>query len=191
MIGRGGERGRRSPAPRAGPAGALLLVLLVGCGGPEAGPRTVSDSVYVEAMARLVLLDTAVSPTLQPALTGAALDSARTRVLRRWGVDDEALLEFARNRGDDPGRMEAIWQRVYELSNTLQGEDWRPGAGPASPDSGPAAPADSPDDSAPRSDTVPGGSEPVGGAGPDAHRGASPTPPPRPVPVTPAPFGGA
>lgn len=111
---------------RAAGVAALLLLPAAGCGGDEADRAAVPDSVYVEAMARLVLLDTAVSPTLEPALSGAALDSARDRVLELWGVDAEALLAFARERGDEPDRMEAVWRRVYELSGALKDEEWRP-----------------------------------------------------------------
>lgn len=146
-----------APARRSGAggltAGAALLLLVAACGGPDAGERAVPDSVYVEAMARLVLLDTAVPPTLEPALSGASLDSARGRVLRRWGVDDEELLEFARNRGDDPERMQAIWQRVYELSSTLREQDWSPASegGPGGADSADALPRDSLEGPAPDS----------------------------------------
>lgn len=113
------------PGPLVGAAAALAL-LAAACGGTEAGGGPVPDSVYVEAMARLVLLDTAVSPTLEPAPEDAALDSARGRVLERYGVDAEELLAFARNRGGEPERMQEIWRRVYELSGQLKEEDWRP-----------------------------------------------------------------
>lgn len=166
-------RAASPPGLRVAGLATLLLLPAAGCGGGEADRGAVPDSVYVEAMARLVLLDTAVSPTLEPALTGAALDSARDRVLERWGVDAEALLAFARERGDEPDRMEAVWRRVYELSGALKDEEWRPlpdsldllagdtlPGGAGEPSAGPA------DTGASRPDTAapPGGSgDPPGG----------------------------
>lgn len=165
-------RGAASVAGRRIAGAAALLLLAAGCGGGEADRAPVGDSVYVEAMARLVLLDTAVSPTLEPALSGAALDSARDRVFERWGVDAEALLAFAREQGDDPDRMEAVWRRVYELSGSLKDEAWRPlpdsldplagdtlpGA-PVRPSDGPADTASAGPDTAAAADTAgaPGG----------------------------------
>lgn len=148
------------PTPGLGPAGAAaaLVLLAAACGGNEAGAGPVPDSVYVEAMARLVLLDTAVSPTLEPAPQGSALDSARGRVLERYGVDAEKLLAFARARGSEPERMQEIWRRVYELSGKLKEEDWRPlpdSVDPLAGDTLPGAAADTPPDSAAgSSDTV-------------------------------------
>lgn len=111
---------------RAALLGAALLVSATACGGEDAARSPVPDSAYVEAMARMVLLDTAVSPSLDPPLSGPALDSARQRVLERYGVDTEQLLEFARTEGDDPGRMQAVWQRVRQLSDSLRKDRWRP-----------------------------------------------------------------
>lgn len=143
------RRRSRGAAPwllTAGAAAALAL-LAAACGGREAGGGPVPDSVYVEAMARLVLLDTAVSPTLEPALEGSARDSARSRVLERYGVDAEELLAFARERGGDPERMQSVWQRVYELSGTLKEEDWRPLPDSLDPLAGDTLPGATPDTS--------------------------------------------
>lgn len=154
------DREAARPAPGLGPAGAAaaLALLAAACGGTEAGAGPVPDSVYVEAMARLVLLDTAVSPTLEPAPEGSALDSARGRVLERYGVDADELLAFARDRGGEPERMEEIWRRVYELSGKLKEGDWRPlpdSLDPLAGDTLPGAGADtSPDTVAGSSDTV-------------------------------------
>ncbi len=182
-----GGAGGRFLAPTAAAAALLLLAAACGDGGPEEPAGVVPDSVYVEAMARLVLLDTAVSPTLEPAPAGAALDSARERVLTRWGVDAEDLLEFARNRGEDPERMQAVWQRVYEMSGSLKEDDWRPLpdsldplAGDTLPGAAPARAGDTvggPDAGA-RQDTAAG----AGGAGvPDTAGSASRDPSPAPA----------
>lgn len=144
-------------------AGAVLLSVAAGCGG--AGTEdggTVPDSVYVEAMARMVLLDTDVSPTLEPPLSGPALDSARSRVLEHHGVDAGELLEFARTRGGDPEQMQAIWQRVDELSRQLKDEEWRPLPDSAAPTSRDALP-DTVADTSPA--TGGGSAETVGEAG--------------------------
>lgn len=163
--------GRPVPGSRGRPTLALALVLAVAaCGGPAERAGPVPDSVYVEAMARMVLLDTAVSPSLEPAPEGPVLDSARQRVLRRYGVDTEGLLEFARASGDDPRRMETLWRRVYELSDSLKRQRWEPPTGPP-PADGDVAPPDTgadgdrtidslrPDSAAPGADTVAGRAE--------------------------------
>lgn len=123
----------------------MLLLSAAACGGEEAARPPVADSAYVEAMARMVLLDTAVSPNLESPLTGAALDSARQRILDTYGVDAEQLLEFARTRGDDPRRMQAIWARVYQLSDSLREEEWRPLPDSAPPPGGEPLPGEAAD----------------------------------------------
>lgn len=122
-----------SPARGTGPAPrrwvvAVLVLLCVGCGsdgGGAAGPP-VSDSAYVEVMARLVLLDSLMGSGAPSLPEGTSRDSARLRVLRAYGVQGDELLAFARERGTRPEEMEAIWRRIYELSDSLGDEGWRP-----------------------------------------------------------------
>lgn len=120
--------GGRAPAPRRW--GLLLVALLAaGCGsddgsGSAAGP--VSDSVYVEVMARLVLLDSLMASDGPHQPEGLTRDSARGLILGAHGVRGDELLEFARERGTRPERMEAIWRRIHELSDSLGETGWRP-----------------------------------------------------------------
>lgn len=117
------------PAPRRW-AVVLLALLAAGCGsdgGSTPGPP-VSDSVYVEVMARLVLLDSLMGSGSRHLPAGTNRDSARIRVLRDFDVRGDELLAFARERGTQPDRMEAIWRRIYELSDSLGDEEWRPPA---------------------------------------------------------------
>lgn len=109
---------------------AVLVLLSVGCGsgGGGAPAPPVSDSVYVEVMARLILLDSLMGPGAASLPEGTSRDSARLRVLRAYGVQGDELLAFARERGTRPEEMEAIWRRIYELSDSLGDEDWRPPA---------------------------------------------------------------
>lgn len=147
-----GGDGRIRPV-RAGDLGsgllaatAALLVLACGDGGEDAS-RPLSDTVYVEVMARLVVLDSALAPPSDLPGGEAAADSLRARVLEEWEVDADRLLEYARVRGGDPERMEAVWRRVHELSDSLGAAGWtpdRPGeAGTGRRDAG--APSDTPD----------------------------------------------
>lgn len=97
-----------------------------------------SDSVYVEVMARLVLLEPDMTSEADVRLGGLPRDSARRRVLERYGVDAEQLVEFAEERGRTPAAMAAIWQRIQQLSDSLESDGWRPpGTGGAAPPPGP------------------------------------------------------
>lgn len=122
---------RSAPGHAAGPAAGLLLLTAVlvpwGCGGDRDGTDTLSDSVYVEVMARLVVLDSALSPAPETASGDRErADSLRTRILESWGVDADRLLDYARTRGGDPEGMEAVWSRVHELSDSLAVAGWTP-----------------------------------------------------------------
>lgn len=136
---------RRDPAGPGRPGLALLAaaILVPGCGGDDDGGGTqlLSDSVYVEVMARLVVLDSAFSPSPEAASGGGERgDSLRALVLESRGVDADQLLDYARTRGASPERMEAVWRRVDELSDSLAAAGWTPpGTPPDGPTSGEAA----------------------------------------------------
>lgn len=107
---------------------AILALLVTGCGsgGSSASAPPVSDSVYVEVMARLVLLDSLMGSGSRQLPDGTRRDSARLHVLRSYDVQGDDLLAYARERGTRPEQMEAIWRRIYELSDSLSDEGWRP-----------------------------------------------------------------
>lgn len=135
-------RGARRPSAetsltrRLVPLAAALL--LPGCSGEErtASPPA-SDSVYVEVMARLVLLDSAMTRPADVSLRGLDRDSARQEVLERFGVDARELLEYAEERGRSPAAMAEIWGRIQELADSLEASGWRPGGGGADGDVSP------------------------------------------------------
>lgn len=151
--GRRRRRGGRAltSALRPGPLGPLAATLLAGallssaCSTDEApGPSGLSDSVYVEVMARLVLLDPDMTSETDVPLRGLPRDSARSLVLDRWGVEPERLLRFAEQQGRSPARMAELWRRIQERSDTLESRGWRPGEendGEARPDN--SSPGDS------------------------------------------------
>lgn len=169
--------------PRLSSPGPVLLaaaLLAGGCGGDGgSGTETLSDSVYVEVMARLVVLDSALSPTPDAAsVDRTRADSLRARVLESRGVEPDQLLEYARTRGTSPERMEAVWRRIHELSDSLADAGWTPPGGPPPPgdaagDSA-GAEADSAGDGAAEDDGAggapPGGAE-GGSSGPAPARG--------------------
>lgn len=108
----------------------LPLFLLAGCGeggttGGEEGAG-VADSVYVEVMARLVLLDSVMTPPSRHPEADVPHDSLRARILRRWNVSGDQLLEYARLRGSEPEGMQRIWLRIRELSDSLDTAGWTP-----------------------------------------------------------------
>lgn len=120
---------------RRGATLALVATLaLPACGADDTGPRPpVSDSVYVEVMARLVLLDSALAPRTGRGGDGdgaLGADSLRRRVLDAWGVRAEELLDYAETRGTTPEHMDRIWQRIDELSDSLDAAGWSPAGAP-------------------------------------------------------------
>lgn len=116
------------PVPRSRVV-AVLVLLSVGCGSGGGAPAPpVADSVYVEVMARLVLLDSLMGSGAASLPEGTSRDSARLRVLHAYGVQGDELLAFARERGTRPEEMEEIWRRIYELSDSLGDDGWRPPA---------------------------------------------------------------
>ena len=109
----------------------LLATLLVGpatgCGGRRAThAASLSDSTYVQVMARLALVDSTLSPADYHLPDSLPPDSARSLVLGHWGVADSSLISFAEEVGSEPERMQEIWQRIRELADSLAARGWRP-----------------------------------------------------------------
>ncbi len=86
--------------------------------GGEAEPLSESD--YISVMARLSLIEVAISQPEQ----GAAADSARARVLSDYGVDPDHLIAFAAAAGNDPERMQALWQAITDTVEQLRAAGW-------------------------------------------------------------------
>lgn len=149
----------------------LALALLTGaCRGGEAPATPVPDSVYVEVMARLVLVDSAFGASDGLPTGAPPADSVRARILERWGVRGEDLLSYARTRGDDPEQMQAIWRRIRDLSDSLETAGWRAPTSPrdTAPDErrpGTGAPPDTGADAS--------GPDTVGAPSPDTAAGAT------------------
>lgn len=121
--GRGASAARPSPG---GGAAMLSLALLVSACGGETPPATeVPDSVYVEVVARLMLVDSAFGTAPGLPAGDAPVDSLRARILEEWGVRGDELVEFARTRGAEPEQMQAIWRRVRDLRDSLEEAGWR------------------------------------------------------------------
>lgn len=114
-----------------GPEAVLPLLLLLalppsGCGaGTDARPSS-EDSVYVRAMARLVFIQDRWGDGPPDTLRRA--DSLRRVVFQRLGVGPAALERYATRHGDDAAHMQAIWERIGELTDRFavraaRGED--------------------------------------------------------------------
>lgn len=167
-------------------AAGLLLAAAAGCAGPERSEAPVSDDVYVEVMARLAAVRVASDPdrvtpetpgqrsdSLPPggqtpargpepdgrvgALPTGRADSLRESILEEHGITRRDLKIFARVVGDEPDRMEALWNRIAARVDSLVGAGWPvdtattpEDSGAGRPDSLPSGPDALPDpDSAP------------------------------------------
>lgn len=98
-------------------------------------PRTaIPDSAYVEVMARMVLVDSAMTSRPDVSLGGISRDSARRLVLARYGVTPDELLDYARTVGEHPRAMAGIWQRIQERADSLEAGGWSPADGETAPD---------------------------------------------------------
>ena len=104
----------------------LALACVAGCGGRTERPGGLDDSTYVQVMARLALVDTALAPSDFHLPDSLPRDSARQLVLRHWGVADTALLAYADALGGRPDRMQEIWTSIRELADSLAEDGWRP-----------------------------------------------------------------
>lgn len=125
--------GGRTPVARGIRAGAVVLLtaLLAGagsaCGDRTEPARGLADSTYVATMARLALVDTSLTGSYGPQALGMPVDSARRLILAERGVDPDALLDYARRRGDQPERMSRVWTRIREVRDSLRDAGWHPG----------------------------------------------------------------
>lgn len=131
-------------------AALLLAAALAGwgllsaaCAGREASDPALPDSTYVDVMARLSLIREAGQGRPRPGASGRSgagfttgadsLEREAIRgVLRESGVEEGALVDFARQVGDEPERMSALWERIQAVSDSLRIEGWDP-PGPLPP----------------------------------------------------------
>lgn len=107
----------------------LALLLTTGCAedsSADGSAAGVADSVYAEVMARLALLDSTMTPPSSHPRTDLPYDSLRAGILRKWGVSGDALLEYARQRGTRPDRMQEVWERIRALRDSLLAAGWSP-----------------------------------------------------------------
>lgn len=97
---------------------AALVVALVAspaCGGEAPEPGPVSDSTYVDVMARLWLVQ-----ERHDREDAEAADSARRAVLAERGVSEADLRAYAERHGDDPRRMAELWRAVEAKAEELR-----------------------------------------------------------------------
>lgn len=107
----------------------LVLALGVGfaaaCGLPDEAADLLSDSSYIEVMARLARVRAESTPR-----DSVRTDSARRAVLAELGVDTSDLSGYAARYGEDAAHMMEIWtainQRVLAL-DSLEREEEREG----------------------------------------------------------------
>lgn len=127
--GRPGTGSSSGPAATVLVATGLLLASGAACGPDDGGARPrglPAESTYVSAMARLALLDTTLTRAYEPSQLAVPLDSARRLVLAERNVQPRDLEAFAERWGDDPERMERVWRRIDEVSDSLRRAGWKP-----------------------------------------------------------------
>lgn len=194
-------------------AAGLLLAAAAGCAGPERSEPPVSEDVYVEVMARLAAVRVAADPDrvtpetpgqrsdslpaggqppargpepdgrVETLSTGRA-DSLRASILEEHGITRRDLKVFARVVGDEPDRMEALWNRIAARADSLVGAGWPVDTATAPDDSAAGgadstagaerlvAPPTSPQDSgAGRADSLPSGLDALPDPDPDSAPG--------------------
>lgn len=190
-------------------AAGLLLAAAAGCAGPERSEAPVSEDVYVEVMARLAAVRVAADPDRvtpetrrrrsdslpaggQPsargpepdgrvgALSTGRADSLRDSILEEHGITRSDLKIFARVVGDEPGRMEALWNRIAARADSLVGAGWpvdtattpddsaAGGAAPAGTERPVAPPTAAEDSGAGRPDSLPSGLDALPDPDPDS-----------------------
>lgn len=93
------------------PAGATA------CRPPPAEADLLTDSAYVEMMARLGFLRREAERRGAP--PEARDDDARRAVLEEHGVTEDQLRRYAAERGRDPEHMQQIWERIAKKVDRL------------------------------------------------------------------------
>lgn len=108
------------------------LLLTAGCGGEgdEASATKLAPDRYVDVMARLALVDTAMTTSVQVGPLSISPDSARRLILERWSVTGDELVSFARVASRDPARMQKLWERVMSTADSLREAGWTPESEP-------------------------------------------------------------
>lgn len=94
---------------------AAALVAAPSCDGEATDPGLVSDSTYVDLMARLWLVQERHGRE-----EDEAADSARRAVLAERGVSEADLRRYAERHGDDPFRMAELWRAVEAKAEELR-----------------------------------------------------------------------
>jgi hypothetical protein len=93
----------------------VVGVAIAACMGP--GSRSVmDDSTFVTTMARLHAIER------NYALSDAARDSLRRRVLQEQGLTPANLEQQARHYADDPARASAIWTAISRAALVFGGD---------------------------------------------------------------------
>ncbi|MFQ5889230.1 MAG: hypothetical protein ACE5JR_04160 [Gemmatimonadota bacterium] len=131
-----GRKAKRERGVRGFPRTLVpTLLLAAACGDAPRSHAGLTDSAYVELLARLVLVE-ATTPAVGPPLARRqAEDSARAAILEEHGVSPDSLIRFAEIAGRDPARMQALWEAIAARVDSLT-----PGM-PASQGAGEPAPA--------------------------------------------------
>lgn len=111
------------PPPSAAPL-LLTFLLVIGCGERgSGGDAPITDSTYVEVMARLVRIDSTFRARSELSM---GRDSAREMVFRAYDVRPEELLAFADRIGPEVDRMHAIWDHIRVVADSLDRRGWTP-----------------------------------------------------------------
>ena len=92
---------------------AVLVVPLAGCDDVAMGSPAVSDSTFVETMARLHAIDR------DSVLDSAGRANARRQVLQEEGLTSDALVGAAKELADDPRRVRDVWMAIDKRTTNM------------------------------------------------------------------------
>lgn len=110
-------------------AGARVTALLVigavmACGAPDREAvidDRLSDDLYVQVMAELLLLDASLpDERMLPEREAGLADSLRADILAAHMVTAQEILDFADQTGTEAGRMEELWERITHIYDSAR-----------------------------------------------------------------------
>jgi len=111
-----------TPIPRLGYL-ALALSLVTGCEGRAASEDVappIPEESYVAVMAELARVRRRPPRARGQLERDRLADSLRTEVLESHGITAAELVDFADAVGSDPGRMQALAERIESLADSLE-----------------------------------------------------------------------
>ena len=100
-------------------AGLIALLVVAACSEDVAQPAPGDETLYVDIMTRLYLIDERPPQTGTLAERARAGDSLRAEVLRTNGLEPDDLIALSGDLGSDPARMQVLWETISAQVDSL------------------------------------------------------------------------